>query len=129
LPQQWKESITVPIYESDKTDCSNYRGISLLSTIYKILFNILLARLTPYVSGIFGDHVGSIIINVPPIRFPTFATYYKKWNYNGTLHQLFIEFKKAHVSVTREILYNILLKFDINNEQVRLIKKPVAKSV
>jgi len=33
LPEEWKESINVPIYkEGDKTDCSNYRGISLLST-------------------------------------------------------------------------------------------------
>jgi hypothetical protein len=33
LPEESKESITVPIYkEVDKTDCSNYRGISLLST-------------------------------------------------------------------------------------------------
>jgi hypothetical protein len=56
LPQQWKESIIVPIYEKgDKTDCNNYRGISVLSTTYKILSNILLARLTPYVSEIFGD--------------------------------------------------------------------------
>jgi hypothetical protein len=31
LPQQWKESITVPIYKKgDKTDRNNYRGISLL---------------------------------------------------------------------------------------------------
>jgi hypothetical protein len=33
LPDQWKESIVVPIHEKhDKTDCSNYQGNSLLST-------------------------------------------------------------------------------------------------
>jgi hypothetical protein len=31
LPQQWKESIIIRIHKnSDKTDCNNYRGISLL---------------------------------------------------------------------------------------------------
>jgi hypothetical protein len=31
LPDQWKESMTVPVHkEGDKTDCNNYRGISLL---------------------------------------------------------------------------------------------------
>jgi hypothetical protein len=33
---------------ADKTDCSNYRGMSLLSNTYNILSNILLPRLTPY---------------------------------------------------------------------------------
>jgi hypothetical protein len=37
LPDQWKESIIVWIHKNgDKTGCSNYRGISLLSTPYKI---------------------------------------------------------------------------------------------
>jgi hypothetical protein len=57
LPQQWKESIIIPIYKKgDKTDCNNYQGISVLSTTYKILSNILLARLTLYVSEIIVDH-------------------------------------------------------------------------
>jgi len=36
LPEEWKESVLVTIYrEGDKTDCSNYGGISLLSNINK----------------------------------------------------------------------------------------------
>jgi hypothetical protein len=60
LPEGWKESIivTVPIHKKgDKTDCSNYRGISLLPTTYKILSNILLSRLIPYAEEIIGDHI------------------------------------------------------------------------
>jgi hypothetical protein len=33
LPEDWKESIIVPIHkEGDKTDCNIYRGISILPT-------------------------------------------------------------------------------------------------
>jgi len=57
LPQEWKESIILPTYKKcDKTNCSNCRGISVLSTTYKILSNILLSRLTPYAEDIIGDH-------------------------------------------------------------------------
>jgi hypothetical protein len=46
----------------------------------------------------------------------------KKWEYNGTVHQLFIDFRKAYDSVKREVLYNILLEFGIPKKLVRLIK-------
>jgi hypothetical protein len=48
LPDQWKESIIVPVNKKgDKTECSNYCGISLLSASYNILSNILLLSLSP----------------------------------------------------------------------------------
>jgi hypothetical protein len=54
---QWKESIIVPFHkQGDKSDCDKYNGISLLSTSYKILSNILLSRLSPYIDEIIGDH-------------------------------------------------------------------------
>jgi len=56
LPKEWKESIILPIYKKgDETECNNFRGISLLSTSYKILSNILLSRLIPYAEEIVGD--------------------------------------------------------------------------
>jgi hypothetical protein len=46
----------------------------------------------------------------------------KKWEYNGAVHQLFIDFKKAYDSIKREVLYSILLEFGIPKKLVRLIK-------
>jgi hypothetical protein len=42
----------------------------------------------------------------------------KKWEYNGKVHQLFIDFKKAYDSVRREVLYNILIEFGIPRKLV-----------
>jgi hypothetical protein len=56
LPDQWKESIIIPVHKKDeKIDCSNYRGIQLLSISYKILSNNILSRLSPYIDKITGD--------------------------------------------------------------------------
>jgi hypothetical protein len=56
FPDQWKRSIIVPIYrKGDKTECSNYRGISLLSTSFKIVANILLSRLRAHINEIIVD--------------------------------------------------------------------------
>jgi hypothetical protein len=43
FPEVWKESIIVPFFKKkcDKTDCGNYRGLSLLSATCSILSNII----------------------------------------------------------------------------------------
>ena len=46
----------------------------------------------------------------------------KKWEYNEEVHQLFIDFKKAYDSVRREVLYKILIEFEIPRKVVRLVK-------
>jgi hypothetical protein len=102
--------------KGDKTDCNNYRGTSLLSTSYKILWNVLLLRLSPYIDEIIGDHqcefrrsrrtTGEIFCICQILK--------KKWKYyNETVHQLFIDFKNAYDSVRKEVLYNILIEFGV----------------
>jgi hypothetical protein len=68
LPQQWKESIIVPIYKNgDKNNCNNCRGISLLPNAYKMLSNIL---------EIIGDHQCEFrLTDLVSIRFSTFGRY------------------------------------------------------
>jgi hypothetical protein len=46
----------------------------------------------------------------------------KKWEYNETVYQLLIDFKKAYDSFRKEVLYNILIEFGVPMKLFRLIK-------
>jgi hypothetical protein len=65
----------------------------------------------------FDVTVQLLFIFLPPVRYWT-----KTWEYNETVHQLFIDFKEAYVSLGREVLYNILIEFRVPMKLVRLIK-------
>jgi hypothetical protein len=53
-------------------------------------------------------NVGSDIMDQLLITFSAFIRYWKKkLEYKETVHQLFIDFKKAYDSVRKEVLYNI----------------------
>jgi hypothetical protein len=57
--------------------------------------------------------------HLPIISFCIRQIVERKWEYNETVHQLFIDFKKACGSVRKEALYNILIKLRL----FRLFKK------
>jgi hypothetical protein len=46
----------------------------------------------------------------------------KKWEYNESVHQLFIDLKKPYDSVRREVLYNILIDLGVPMKLGRLNK-------
>ena len=49
VPQQWKDAvITVLHKKGDKTECGNYRGISLVSHAGKVLLKVVARRLSAY---------------------------------------------------------------------------------
>jgi hypothetical protein len=56
MSDQCKECIIVPIHKNgDKTHCSNYRCVSLLSISYELLFSVF-SRVIPYIDETVGDH-------------------------------------------------------------------------
>ena len=110
----------VPIYKKDdKTDCSNYWGISLLSTTYKILSNILLSSLTPYAEEIIGDHQcgfrrnRSATDHVVCIR----QIIEKKMGIKRKSESAFIDFKKVydsvHIIFTNKLVCKILIQINL----------------
>jgi hypothetical protein len=119
LPGQWKESIIVPVLKKgDKTDCNNYRRISLRSTLYKILSNIFLRRLSPYIEEIIGDYQCGFRRNRSTIpRISCIRQILEKER--STKRRDFME---TYDSVRREVLYNILIQFGVPMKPVSLIK-------
>jgi len=50
MPEEWKETIIVPIDRKGIRDrCENYRGIALGNSAYKIVANIILEKIKPYI--------------------------------------------------------------------------------
>jgi hypothetical protein len=50
------------------------------------------------------------------------GAFIREWQDSGTVHQLFLNFKKAYDSVRRDVVSIILTKFVIPMTQVRLSK-------
>jgi hypothetical protein len=63
--------------------------------------HILASKLTPYVAEIIGDHLSKFEGNrsITDQIFCIRRTLEMKWEHNGTVHQLFIDYEKACDSV------------------------------
>jgi hypothetical protein len=87
----------------------------LLSNSYKILLNILPSKLSAYIDETIGDHQCGFRHNRSTTDqvFCFHQILEKKCQYKETVHQLFIDFKKAYDSVRRELLHSILIEFGI----------------
>jgi hypothetical protein len=107
----------------DQTDCSNCRGISLLPISYKILWDILSSRTSPHIDEIIAVHQCGFRRNRSTTDqiFCIRQILEKKWEHNETVHELFLDFKKA-LDLVGEVLYNILIEFGVTMKLVRLIK-------
>jgi hypothetical protein len=123
MPNDWSQSILCPVLKKgDPTICSNYRGISLLSTAYKVLSGVLCNRLKPFMDKLIGSYQcgfrpgKSTIDQVFTLRQILEKTQEKQID----THHLFVVFKAAFDSPVRYHLYNIMSEFGIPNKLIRL---------
>jgi hypothetical protein len=85
---------------------------------------IIVSKLSPYAGEIIGDHRCRFRCNRSTTDhvFCIRQILEKKWEYNETVHHLFIDFKKACDSARREVLYSILMEFGVPMKLLRLIR-------
>jgi hypothetical protein len=71
----------------------------------------LLSGLNPYIDEIIGDHRCGFQHNrstTEQFFFFCIRQILKEREYNETVHQLFVDFKKAYNSVRRKVFYNFV---------------------
>src|ERR1700733_229235 len=131
-PKDWGKAIIVPIHKKgDKTECNNYRAISLLSIPGKVYTKVIQQRLRRYVEQAMseeqaGFRKGRSTINQIFVIRQISEKYIEK---NRTLYNNFIDYKQAFDSVWQEGLWRTLRYHGIPEELVVLIEDLYRKSM
>jgi len=125
IPENWKMGLICPVHKKgDRYVCSNYRGITLLDATYKVLSNVIYAKILPYAEHLVGEYQSGFKPNRSTIDqiFIIRQLLEKAWEQNISVHQLFVDFKQAYDTVNRTALYGILRRLGIPQKLINLIR-------
>lgn len=131
MPEEWTEAIIIPIHKKgDKQQCRNYRGISLISTAYKVFSKILQKKLEPYLKEVINEKQAGFIKNRSTTDqiFILKEAISKYWEYNKTMAILFVDFRKAYDSIFRDKLWEKMQRFGIPKKIINLVKVTLKSS-
>ncbi|KAK2185986.1 hypothetical protein NP493_215g04017 [Ridgeia piscesae] len=126
VPQAWKDASVVTIYKKgDRTDCGNFRGISLLSISGRIFARILLNRLSTHITpevvpetqcGFRGNR------STVDMIFCLRQLQEKCIEQDRPLYMVFVDFSKAFDTVGRTRLWQPLRKYGCPQKFTTMIK-------
>ena len=124
MPNQWRKSVLIPLYKNkgDIQNCSNYRGIKLMSHTMKLWERIIERRLrleTKISENQFGFMPGrSTMEAIHLIR--RLCEHYRERKKD--LHMVFIDLEKAYDRVNRNVMWQALKKKGVSEIYIKLIK-------
>ena len=118
--------ITVPHKKGDKTECGNYRGISLVSHAGKVLLEVVARRLSAYceAKGLLpGEQYG-----FRPNRSTTDMMFVvRRLQEIGrktgvSLFMCFIDLQKAYDTVDHNLLWQVLTRIGVPPQMIAVIQ-------
>ena len=126
MPQQWKDAIIMVLHKKkDRTECGNYRGISLVAHAGKILLKIIARRLSEYCERVemlpeeqsgFRPNRSTTDMMFVIRRLQKLAR--KK---RIPLYVCFIDLTKVYDSVDRTLLRIVLARFGVPQNMISVI--------
>ena len=125
VPEDWRKSIIVPLFKKgDKSICDNWRGISLLSVVGKVLTHIILERLVATMDG----RLAEIQAGFRKSRgcadqiFTLRRVMEETRDECISLFMCFIDLKAAYDTINREALWEIVRRYGVSTKLVRLMQ-------
>ena len=118
VPQQWKDA-TIKVLHKKKyrTECGNYRGISLVAHAGKVLLKVIAGRLSDYCKGknTFPEEQCGFRHQRSTVEMMFVVRRLQELARKGDnpLYLCFIELTKAYDSVDRTLLWDILARFGV----------------
>ena len=124
-PRDWQTGVIIPIFKKgDRKQCTNYRGISLLSLPGKVYAKCLERKCRELVEpkledGQCGFRQGR---STTDQSFTLKQIFEKSWEYGKDLFACFNDLEKAYDRVTRDKLGKVLREYGVDGQLLRAIK-------
>ena len=125
VPADWREGLIIKLpKKGDLRECSNYRGIMLLSVPGKVFNRILLERIKKAVDPELRDQQAGFRRNrscadqIATLRIIV----EQSLEWNSPLYVNFIDYEKAFDSVDRETLWKLLRHYGVPEKITNLIR-------
>ncbi len=126
VPDDWKKAIIVPLYKGkgSRSECSSYRGITLLSVPGKVYGRILTERLMEVTEGKVSEEQGGFRKGRGCVD-QIFAMMMLVEEYLGKdkkLYAAFMDLEKAYDRIDREALWSVLKIYGVGGQLLKGIQ-------
>ena len=127
VPMDWQRALIVLIHEGSRTQCENYRGISLLSTPGKMYASVLEKRMRTITEGKVLEEQGAFQRGRSCVDqlFTVRQLGEKIIEKNKRMLMVCVDVKEAYDRVDGELLWRVLRAYGVNGELIRACLRAV----